>query len=75
MVVGVAVLREKAEHKHNSNRNQLEPSKIFMHHMDTFPQDFTLKHSYSASPHITLSVQRTALGIKITITLSKSFHV
>lgn len=72
---GGAVLREKAERKHNSNRNQLEPSKLFIHQMDKFPQNFTLKHSHSASPRVTLSIQRTGAGIKITITLSKSFHV
>lgn len=72
---GGAELREKAERKHNSNRNQLQPSKLFIYQMDTFPRDFTLKHSYSASPRVAVSIQRTAPGIKITITLSKSFHV
>lgn len=41
-------VREKAEHKHNSNRNQLEPSKLFICQMDTFPRDFTLKHDNRA---------------------------
>lgn len=50
MTAGGAEPREKAERKHNSNRNQLEPSKLFMHQMDTFPQDFTLKCSRSALP-------------------------
>lgn len=72
---GGAELREKAYCKHNSNRNQLEPSKLFIHQMDTFPQDFTLKYSYSASLCVTVSIQWTAPGIKITITLSKSFQV
>lgn len=49
-MAGGAALREKAERKHNSNRNQLEPSKLFMHQMDTFPQDFTLKRCRSATP-------------------------
>lgn len=72
---GGAESGEKAECKHNSNRNQLEQPKLFIHQMDTFPLDFTLKRSYSASPRVILSIQRTAPGIKITITLSKSFHV
>lgn len=75
MAGGGAELREKAERKHNSNRNQLEPSKLFIHQMDTFPKDFTLKHSYSAFLCVTVSIQRTAPAIKITITLSKTFHV
>lgn len=72
---GGAEQREKAEREHNSNRNQLEPSKLFIRQMDMFPRDFTLKCRYSASPCVPLSIQRTAPGIKITITLSKSFHV
>lgn len=72
---GGAVLREKAEHKHNSNRNQLEPSKLFIHQMDTFPRDFTLKHSYS-TPHTHCSVFSTdSTENQDNITLSKSFHV
>lgn len=77
--------REKAEHKHNSNRNQLEPSKLFMRQMDTFPRDFTLKHGSVAplptpTPHLPtvdwLRSTHTALvGAVITITLSKPFHV
>lgn len=47
---GLPGLRAKAEHKHNSNRNQLEPSKLFMRQMDTFPRDFTLKHGSAPPP-------------------------
>lgn len=47
---GLPGLRAKAEHKHNSNRNQLEPSKLFMRQMDTFPRDFTLKHGSVPPP-------------------------
>lgn len=85
---GLPGLRAKAEHKHNSNRNQLEPSKLFMRQMDTFPRDFTLKHGSapplpSPTPASPLAHHRLAplhthtalVGTVITITLSKPFHV
>lgn len=70
---GGAGVRENAEHKHNSNRNQLEPSKLFICQMDTFPRDFTLKHSNWAP-----RTRRSRLSkrqCRDNITLSKPFHV
>lgn len=66
-------VRENAERKHNSNRNQLEPSKLFICQMDTFPRDFTLKHSHWAP-----RTRRSRLSkrqCRDNITLSKPFHV
>lgn len=71
-MAGGAGLREKAEHKHNSNRNQLEPPKLFICQMDTFPRDFTLKHG-ECSSHVPLTPFKGQHGDNIT--LSKPFHV
>lgn len=83
---GLPGLRAKAEHKHNSNRNQVEPSKLFMRQMDTFPRDFTLKHGSAPPPPplhppphrrrlAPLHTHTALVGTVITITLSKPFHV
>lgn len=66
-------VREKAEHKHNSNRNQLEPSKLFICQMDTFPRDFTLKHDDWAPCTRRSLLSKRQRGDNIT--LSKPFHV
>lgn len=38
---GAVSAEEEREHKHNSNRNQLEPSKLFIIQMDSFLLEFS----------------------------------